>query len=31
VGVTGKALLSQMPAMVMKCANIWELWWFSSW
>ncbi len=25
VGVTGKALLSQMPAMVMKCANIWEL------
>jgi hypothetical protein len=32
MGVTGKALLSQMPAMVMKCANIWkELWWFSSW
>jgi hypothetical protein len=24
MGVTGKTLLSQMPAMVMKCANIWK-------
>jgi len=32
MGAIGKALLSQMPTMVMKCANIWkELWWFSSW
>jgi hypothetical protein len=24
MGVTGKTLLSQMPTMVMKCANIWK-------